>query len=273
MMSRVARAELRIYAPLSSFPAPERERWEEYVAAGRRAPDLREESPAGWASLERLLAMAEAGDHEAYIMTAGDEPLVCPRRLDLRSIVGMLAFRRAVTPILADAILTKADAERMAAEFERLKARHPARRSQVRASAWHVPVPWFAAFEEAERRYGVSGEGVAGITYLTSVRDAARRLDRAASVGEVAGIQDVVIDPLRSIEAWLEPYPDEARLELDYGTVADLFTAESLADDRSAFEVSASVEALARGDVMRSGFHFAAVQNRWSAVRSVGELS
>src|SRR5439155_4816249 len=110
--------------------------------------------------------------------------------------------------------------------YERVRARHPERRTHVVSSAWHVPEYWFVAFHEADRRYQVDGEGRASVSYETSVEAASQRVSTAIDVVVDAGLPDVVVAGLRSLAVWLDGFPEESRLELDYGTVADLFNAE-----------------------------------------------
>lgn len=273
MMSRVARAELRVYSPLSTFVGTERDRWEAYVAAGRSAPPLVEESRAGWATLDRLLYQVQRGDPEAYVKLGPEEPLVCPRRLEIRSLQGLLSVRTGVIPALAESLLPNAQAERAAGELERVRARHPERRSHVICSAWHVPASWFVAVDESERRYEVAADGRPRVSYETSLPRAVERVVEAVGVVAEAGLGDGLVGPLRDVAGWLSEFADDSLVELDYGTVAGLFSGEALADDHSAREAGAAIAALRKGDVLRSGFHYAVVAARWAPARARQSMS
>lgn len=271
-MSRVPRAELRVHVALDAFPQAEQEWWVSYVAAGRSAAPIREESKSGWVSVDRLVRSLPRGDREAYVLRRYGTVYVCPRRLDLRALLGVLSFRRSLPPVLTESILPAAEAQRAVREVELVRIRDPERRVHVHSAAWWVPPHWFVAFEEGERSYRVDGEGLAGISYEAATADAVGRLTTAASVARDA-VGATVGDALHNLGEWLEGFGPESRVVLDYGTVASLFTAEALADDRSARDAQGAVEALSRGDVMRSSFFYAALVERWARARDLEHSS
>jgi hypothetical protein len=136
-----------------------------------------------------------------------------------------------------------------------------------------VPDAWFATVDQSERRYRVDDEGVPHLSYETTVEAALARVSNAAQITAQASLPQGVTGALRGVGAWLDGFDSASLLELDYGTVAELFAADALADDRSAHDVAAALEALRRGDVMRSSFHYATLTARWSAVRSLEHQS
>jgi hypothetical protein len=174
---------------------------------------------------------------------------------------------------LGECVLPLEQAEPAARLYERVRARHPERRTHVVSAAWHVPEQWFVAVDEADRRYLVDGEGRSSVSYDTSVEAARSRVGIAVDVVVDSGLPEVVVGGLRNLGAWLEGFPGDSRLELDYGTVAELFSPEALADDHSSRDAHAALEALSRGDAMRSTFFYAALTQRWSQTRSRENLS
>jgi hypothetical protein len=58
-------------------------------------------------------------------------------------------------------------------------------------------------------------------------------------------------------------------VELDYGSVAGLFSSGDLAIDESAAEVWASLEALERGDFEDATEHYSMAASRWAAAQAV----
>jgi hypothetical protein len=68
---------------------------------------------------------------------------------------------------------------------------------------------------------------------------------------------------LENLEAWLDAFPEESIVELDYGTVSDLFPADALADDHSAADARHALDALERGDVVKAGAAYATLSDRW----------
>jgi hypothetical protein len=127
--------------------------------------------------------------------------------------------------------------------------------------------------DERERRYEVGGDGAPSLTYETPLGAAHERLARAASVVGEAGLGSSLVASLQGIAVWLEGFAEGSLVEVDYGTVAGLFSAEALADDHSARDVRSALDALAKGDVVRSSFHYGALTERWAAARSRDSLS
>ena len=62
-------------------------------------------------------------------------------------------------------------------------------------------------------------------------------------------------------------------LELDYGSVADLFTWDELDNDHSAGEIQEAISALSGGNLARSIEVYQGVAARWAEVRSHESLN
>ena len=57
-------------------------------------------------------------------------------------------------------------------------------------------------------------------------------------------------------------------VELDYASVARIFTDDELLEDHSAAEVWVCLDSLAAGDVVRAGTIFGTLTDRWTEARA-----
>jgi hypothetical protein len=266
----VPRAQLRVFAPLASFPPRERERWSAYAAAGggvtRRELARLEDAAARATSVVGAVPRAA---EVALVRRAGEQVLVCPVELDLRAAVAFAAFERTLPPAVAADVLPAATRSR----FEHLA--RSGRQPSILDEAWVVPLPWFLAFAPEERRFTDPPEGSGPrLRYVTTVAQARARLQRAITVVEGA-IDDGedVLAALAGLDAWLDPRDPSSILELDYGQVARQVAPEVLRADRSCEELWDAVEALAESDLLRAAAGYAVARARWSAQRARAHVS
>jgi hypothetical protein len=102
----VPRAQLKVFAPLASFPSRERDHWTAYVAAGggltRRELAALEDAAARRTGVAGQIPRRTA---VALVRRAGERVLVCPVDLDLRAAVAFATFRRSVPPAVVAAFL------------------------------------------------------------------------------------------------------------------------------------------------------------------------
>ena len=94
------------------------------------------------------------------------------------------------------------------------------------------------------------------------------RLTESLQILDTAGFNDEITDAVRELISWLELFSGEGILELDYGSVASMFSDEELLDDHSAAEVWTCLGALERGDLAEAGEVFGTLTERWNEVRS-----
>jgi hypothetical protein len=261
---------LRVYQPLGSFPAHERERWldefDDTAVDDARAPNR-------WL-LACSLPSADATGHAegAFSRRVDGELLVCPWRTRLRMLAGLLAFRGSIPEEVADAFVPESEALRAAHELAVLGEEQPDVRSHILHANWHVPLRWFAAFDDSERILTEDKQGLR-VRYETSLTDGRARLERAQSILEGSMIDEGVTEAVRELVAWLGAFPEDGLLELDYGSVATTFSDDELVEDRSVAQVWACIDALAAGDVIRAGRTFQALTDRWTEVRSLEVLN
>jgi hypothetical protein len=205
---------------------------------------------------------------DAFVIQIGGRRYVCPRTARLRMLEGVLAFRNAYQGPTASLLVPEAAAERAARELHRIQDRFPGLRSHILTSAFAVPLRWFAAFDPTERAL-VDVDGVTTIRYRTRVSEALPRLRHTIEVLDTAGFDEVVVDPVEELLAWVEAFAGDAVLELDYGGVAALFSSAELAIDESAADLASSLDALEAEDYDRAGEHYGEAASRWAYAQSL----
>jgi hypothetical protein len=214
----------------------------------------------------------EAPSDDAFITEHQGRRYVCPRYPRLRMLEGLIAFRNTYPGLTASLLVPERTAEAAVHELERIHAGGRVR-SHILTSPWHVPLRWFAAFTPSERELvELGGDGIT-IRYRTLQGDALRRLRRSLEVLEEAGFDDHVVDQVGDVIEWLEGFPPDSLVELDYDEVADLFPDGELVVDESAAEVAAIIEALEEGDLERAGEAYAAAASRWAHAQSIAHAN
>ena len=258
---------LRVYQPVDAFSPEERSQWLEDSAPLHHGRDalaskrwlIRASLPA-----ESLFGSPAGG---AFVRRTDEAVLVCPWRTNLRMLAGLLAFRNSVPDEIAEAFVPEAEARRAAHELASLGEQHPEIRSHILHANWHVPLRWFVAFEDAERILTEDKDGLR-VRYETSLTAATQRLARGVAILEATWIDDAVIGAVRELHEWLEDFATDGILELDYGTVAGMFSDDELVEDRSAGEVSNCLAALEGEDLMKAGRIFSVLTDRWTEARA-----
>ncbi|MFQ5555659.1 MAG: hypothetical protein ACE5GC_09875 [Acidimicrobiia bacterium] len=189
----------------------------------------------------------------------------CPRFPRLRMLEGVIAFNRAY-PVAG--LLPERTVRTAADELARIRSASPRARSHILSSPWHVPLRWFSAFDPETRELYDAPFGLS-IRYRGDVGDATERVTRAVSILEQAGFDDSVVAQVRDLERWLRDFSRNGMLELDYGTVAELFSQGDLVLDESAVEVHDSLGALAASDFERASMKYGAVATRWAPAQAL----
>jgi hypothetical protein len=257
---------LRAYEPLSEFPEDERAQWLSHGKEGEGGDDSASRRwLIGWSLPmgESLTGPAEG----AFVRNVGEAILICPWRTRLRMLAGLLAFRSSVPEEVADAFVPERIAQTAARELAMLGEHHPGARSHILHANWHVPLRWFAAFEDSERILTEDSSGLR-IRYETSLGRAAERLTRAVEILGDSWIDDTVTEAVRELSEWISGFSGDGLLELDYSSVARMMSPEDLLEDHSAAEVRACLDALAEGDLLTAGRAFATLTEKWSDVRA-----
>lgn len=261
----IATSYLRVYQPASVFSDAERANW----LRERAVPDRSEHSAARrWLISTSLPSEPVLSPSEgAFVRSYNGETLVCPWRTRLRMLAGLIAFRGSMPEEVAEAFVPETQARDAARALAQLDEDHPEVRSHILHANWHVPLRWFAAFDDSERILTEDKEGLR-IRYEAQLSSAAARLEQALGVLEGSWIDSSVTDAVRELLEWLAGFPEDGLIELDYASVATIFSHDELLEDHSASEVWVCIDALGAGDVVRAGTMFGTLTDRWTEARA-----
>lgn len=256
---------LRVYQPLSAFPESERARWTADPNDGAKVDAAAQRK---WLLKSALPAVeSPTGPTEgAFVRQVEGVTLVCPWRTRLRMLAGLIAFRTSVPEEVAEAFVPESSARRAAAELENVEDLYTDVRSYILHANWHVPLRWFSAFDDSERILTEDSEGLR-VRYETRLSSATTRLARALDILEGSWIDDSVVGAVKELTGWLNDFEEDGILELDYGSVARLFSDEELVEDHTSETIWECLEALSEGDVVRAGRIFASLSETWAEIR------
>lgn len=262
-------AYLRVYEPLAAFPPAEQERWRAYAAAGQapsRVEGPRQEHEQALATL--LAVHPPKREEEAFVRTRDGVTVVCPWRTRIRSWEAVLTVRSGVAEVLADAFVPRVVADVTEAEAEAFRADHPQARSHIIAANWAVPVRWFVLFDGAERELVVQDER--SLVYTTEMSRARRRAARALStLRKSLGEETAITVAVEEVARWLEDFHPRSLVELDYGGLVNVLSADALRADCSAEDVADALAGLAEGDESRASAAYERVVERWRPAQLV----
>ncbi len=257
----VPTAQLKVFAPLGSFPPGERARWEAYVAGGHGLSPAQVEAAEVSAAARLLVGGVPDGSDAAMVRRAGDRILLCPLQLDLRAAHAFAAFRRTVPAAVVDRFLPSGS-----------EVGDPPLGSSphILDAPWAVPLHWFVAFAPDERHVTerLAGTGPQ-VRYLTTAALMVWRLERAIEIVEEAIVDgDEVLFELAELATWASGFVDDAVVELDLRRVGASMPAELLRSDRTCEELHDALDALDAGDAIGAATRYAACRARWSHQRA-----
>jgi hypothetical protein len=261
----VRTAYLRVYQPLASFPTEERSRWMDPV----RGAGIEQAAARRWLLVGALpdIGAAAWGAEGAFVREADGRVLVCPWRTRLRMLAGLVAFRGSMPDEVAEAFVPAREARRAAMELDAIGTKQPGLRSHIVHANWHVPLRWFSAFDDRERILTEDAEGLR-VRYETTLEQGVARLKRGLEILESSWMDDDITDAVQELMEWLEEFPEEGLLELDYGSVAGMFSHDELVEDHTAAQVNVCLDALSKGDTVRAGRIFGELSGRWADLRA-----
>lgn len=188
---------------------------------------------------------------------------LCPRTPRLRMLEGVLAVSNAYDRLGTGSVVPERVAGAAKAELERIHEEAPAARTHILTSAWHVPMRWFVPFVTSHREIVGDGPGLR-VRYRCDQRQAMSNLDWAVSALHGVDLLDHVMLEVRELRRWLGDFPTSSMVELDYGSVAQMFDESDLVLDDSVAEVKAALDALQRGTVASAIRHYHRVSSRWA---------
>lgn len=262
-------AFLRVFRPIETFADVERARWERYILSGGPPQPLRRVYRDQAPMPESRVGLLAAADGEfADIRLVDGEYYVCPWRMRMRVLAGILSLRETAPPDMAETFVPEAEVRRAARELARIKRRDPAAAPAILQSPWHVPVRWFVLVGEEERHLTPREDGGFRLHYWTPIGVAKRRAERALQVLRRTDLAPVA-QPVRELAQWLSGFHPRSMVELDYGTVADLFSWDELDNDHSARDIFEAVEALAEpGGMPQAAELYQTVASRWAEAKN-----
>lgn len=244
-------AYLRVYVPVSRADGPVLE----HISERDGAPRVLRQGEFGLSS--------ESVRDDAFVIDEGGHRFVCPRNPRLRMLEGLMAFRSTYAESPTAALVPESVADRAADELDRIHDRFPGVKSHILTSPFAIPLRWFAAFVQEERSIVEGADGMR-VRYRAALAQALHRLRRTAQVLEDAGFDEVIVEQVGELVGWLEAFPRDALVELDYGSVVDLFDETDLVLDESAADIGASIDSLAEGDFEAAGEYYASAASRWA---------
>jgi len=245
----IAAAFLRSYLPEASLP-----RYQEH--SGMTSGFLRGDEHFLW---------NEPVTDDAYSVVWVNETYVCPRHSRLRMLEGVLAFSNAFPNA---GLIPEPELVSASTRLEQLRSVSGSMRSYILTSPWHVPIRWFAAFLHDEREL-YHRDGVMSLRYRASLGDAQDRVERAVKVVDGAGLDDGIVGQIRALESWLQAFPADGMLELDYALVGEQFSEGDLVLDESAADTAASLLALEQGNYEEAATFYGNMVRRWGRFQAL----
>jgi hypothetical protein len=262
----IATSYLRVFQPLDTLAERDRLRWERSIVQGEHQGPFRPVYRERRTSRRGRLGLLTAEDDRADVRLIDGRWYVCPWRTPLRVLASLLTVRESVPTEMADALVPDAEARRAARELARIRRRDPTAVPAMLQSSWHVPVRWFALFDDKERTLVEREGGGFRMYYWTSLPKARARAQRAMQVLERSGLEPVA-EVVRDLDEWLSCFDRRCALELDYADVSDSFGWNELDEDHSAREVTEALAALEEGDQERAGEIYQGLAGRWAEAR------
>lgn len=272
----VPRCQLRIFAPLEAFPEAQRRRWAAYVreqGGVSRAQFAEVEATAA----RRLLVGSAPAPDAALVRRRGDTVLVCPVDLDARAASSLRRLRGRVPGDVVEMLVPDGRLR------ERLEQHPDGRPPHVLDEPWVVPFHWLLAFTPSERRVRTGPDGHMRARFATEVQRATTRLVEVAETLDLVAAEpfDALVDDVSTgvafaaglslgagaseVLEWLVSFDERALLELDYGTVAESFTPEELAEDDTCGALWEVVAAFRRGEPEAALVAYDDVRSRWGS--------
>lgn len=286
----VPASQLRIYEPLGSFPSVARQRWERYIESDLPPSAVwtyrQTGMPPGSGGATAVGLLYPLRGNHAYVRRVNGVWMVCPWSVQVSVLTGILAFREEVPPDLAVVLVPDEATDWAADELDRLRQENPSAHDHVASAAWHVPLRWLAAFDDAERiitaerasprvplTRPTGGRAAVRLRYETDLSLGVARVRRASTILVDAGMHEDIVDPLDELAEWMGHFHPDSLVELDYGSLCPLISPQDLATDRSAGEIWACLEALELGDLDESRRRYDRLAAWWDGIRAVERLN
>ena len=260
-------ASLRIFEPLSAFPAADRLRWQEL--------DPNEDTRAAEhaLALRRLIAPESPAlrPDGVHILEHDGERFIAPWSTAPRCWSALEDFKESLPTSAIPLFIPPALEEVITSGMESVEDRVP----HILTETWMVPPRWLALFEPGDRVRGYSD----GVAYSRALAPLARALERSRNSYEIV-LQSfgdgVVAQEIEVLIEWMELFHPQSLIELDYGGLAryldSTLKSEGLSgieDDGSIEDVIFSLAGLASGDGAIAGEGYERLVRRWRPVQAL----
>ncbi len=260
-------ASLRIYEPITAFPAADRLRWENLSIES----DTREDEQA--LALRRLIspespALRPDGVH---LLELDGIRYISPWSTATRCWSALDDFKESLPSTVTPFFIPPALEEVITSGMENIEDRVP----HILTETWMVPPRWLALFQPQERERGYRQE----IAYSIARTTVAKAIERANHSHEVvlqSFGEGVVEQEIEELIEWLELFHPLSMVELDYGGLAHYLDgtlkSDGLAgieDDGSIEDVIFSLAGLASGDGAIAGEGYERLVSRWRPVQAL----
>lgn len=202
-------ASLRIFEPLKSLPASERERWlRDAIPTSRHDEQV--------LALHRILTPERVQAHPdgAYVLEIDGEVFVAPWSTTSRCLAALENFKSSIPELLAPLFVPPGTDE--ALNDLGSSTRNVTDPPHIITETWVVPPRWFALFTLEERMRGRDKDGP-WVRMRTSMENGRRQANIALQTVLSAFGPGQVADELEELNDWLECFDAGSVIECDYG--------------------------------------------------------
>lgn len=260
-------ASLRIFEPISAFPAADRLRWE---VLSTEVDTYREEQQL---ALRRLIAPESPAlrPDGVHIMDIDGARFISPWSTASRCWAALDDFKESLPSSVVPFFLPPALEEVITSGMENVEDRIP----HILSETWMVPPRWLALFQPEERERGYDN----GVAYSRARTTMAKALERCRNSHEIvlqSFGQGVVEQEIEELVEWLELFHPLSMVALDYGGLAQYLdhTLKSdgmsgIEDDGSIEDVIFSLSGLSTGDGAIAGEGYNRLVSRWRPVQAL----
>lgn len=260
-------ASLRIFEPLSAFPAADKLRWE------TMSPEVDTYGEEQALALRRLVAPESPAlrPDGVHIMDLNGIRYLSPWSTASRCWAALDDFKESLPSSVIPFFLPPALEEVITSGMENIEERVP----HILSETWMVPPRWLALFEPTERDRGYKN----GVAYSKVRTTIAKALERAKNSHEIVlqSFGDGVVEQeIAELIEWLELFHPLSQVELDYGGLAHYLDGTLKADGMAGIEDDGSIEdvifslsGLSAGDGSIAGEGYQRLVSRWRPVQAL----
>ena len=260
-------ASLRVYEPITAFPAADRLRWETIPA------DFDSRAEEQLLALRRLIAPESPAlrPDGVHILDVDGIRFVAPWSTATRCWSALDDFKDSMPSTVTPFFVPPALEEVITSGMENVEDRVP----HILTETWMVPPRWLALFLPEERQRGYR-DGVAFSFARTTISKALQRSNNSHEIILSSFGEGVVEQEIEDLIEWLELFHPQSMVELDYGGLAHYLDGtlkndglSGIEDDGSIEDVIFSLTGLASGDGSIAGEGYNRLVSRWRPVQAL----